>query len=243
MLAPWRTGMPGRPHVDFSRRFSGGRPRKRWRWVGIFTDDVMLCAGSSEIGLLPVSWWALWDRRERTLIEHTFKRTLPTPEGRMGTSVETISPHGDNVIWTRKTPATFSGDLRVAGRHVVLRDAPGLVDESAGYHARHTQWRWNAGVGTTLDGRPVAWNLCEGMHDAPEASERTVWVDGEPHHVAADAAADLAFTAEAVRVHKENALLLATDYEQPFGRFSGSLPVAGALASGYGVTERQSVRW
>src|SRR3712207_7172060 len=51
----------------------------------------------------------------------------------------------------------------------------------SGYHARHTSWRWSAGIGRAKDGRRVAWNLVDGVHDAPEASERTVWLDGEPH--------------------------------------------------------------
>ena len=32
-------------------------------------------------------------------------------------------------------------------------------------------------------GARVAWNLVDGVHDAPVASERTVWVDGEPREV------------------------------------------------------------
>ena len=31
----------------------------------------------------------------------------------------------------------------------------GVVDDTAGYHARHTEWRWAAGVGATADGRDV----------------------------------------------------------------------------------------
>lgn len=242
MIAPWRTGMPDRPEIDLSRPFLGTRPLKRWRWVGIFSEEAMVCVGNARIGPVPVAWWAVWDRRDRTLQERTVRRPLPTPEGEPGTSVETISPHGGLPIWTRKTPARFSGTVAVAGRRIVFRDAPGLIDESAGYHARHTQWRWTAGVGTTGDGRPATWNLCEGVHDAPEASERTVWLDGVPHHVPPDAGAGLVFEAEASRVHKENRVVLATDYEQPFGTFSGTLPVAGVV-TGYGVTERQSVRW
>ena len=38
-------------------------------------------------------------------------------------------------------------------------------------------------------------------------------------------------------------MLIRTDYEQPFGTFSGALPVAGELREGYGVMERHEVRW
>jgi hypothetical protein len=242
MLAPWRTGMPDRPEIDLTRPFSDGRPLKRWRWVGLFGEDLMLCVASARIGPIPVSWWAVWDRRTRTLRERTFRRPMAPLEVETGAPVETISPHGGNPIWTRKTPAAFSGTIRLGGQDFTLRDARGLVDESAGYHARETRWHWTTGVGSTADGRAVTWNLCEGLHDAPEASERTVWLDGEPHHVGPEAGAGLRFDREVARVHKENLLLLATDYEQPFGTFGGSLPVAGEI-TGYGVTERQYVRW
>ena len=36
----------------------------------------------------------------------------------------------------------------------------------------------------------VAWNLVDGVHDAPVASERTVWVDGEPREVRASTFAE-----------------------------------------------------
>ena len=74
------------------------------------------------------------------------------------------------------------GWAAVGGRRLAV-DAAGLVDESAGYHARHTAWRWSAGVGVAESGEPVAWNLVAGLHDAPAASERTVWVAGEPREV------------------------------------------------------------
>jgi len=64
-------------------------------------------------------------------------------------------------------------------------DARGLIDETAGYHARHTAWEWSAGAGIAEGGEAVVWNLVAGVHDAPRASERTVWVDGEPHTLTA----------------------------------------------------------
>ena len=86
----------------------------------------------------------------------------------------------------------------------------GFVDDTAGYHARRTAWRWSAGVGVAESGALVAWNLVEGVHDDAAVSERTVWVDGTPHHLdplpfAADLSAvgDLRCEAVAVRAHRE----------------------------------------
>jgi hypothetical protein len=254
----WRGPGPGRPEdvpLPPGRMplLRGGRPLKRWRWVGAFGPEAMACAARVTIGGVPVTWWAIWDG-ERL---HEGTRGVRVGPGHAaapgldlrfeeGDGVEVVSPHGAQHIWTRKQagmPITGT----ILGRAFSGR---GFVDDSAGYHARHTEWRWSAGVGVAESGAQVAWNLVEGVHDGLQASERTVWVDGTPHHVApqpfaADLSAvgDLRCDAVAVRSHRQNRLVVASDYEQPFGRFSGELPVAGALREGWGVTEHHRVRW
>ncbi len=249
----------------------GGRPLKRWRWVGCFADDVMLCAAVARVGPLPVSWWAVWDRGRQTLHERTrHNGRLVRFDGggirvndgacRIDLSVaadpgvETVSPHGTQYAWTRKQGGVrVTGTVSVGDRRFSI-DAPGIVDDSAGYHARDTSWMWCAGVGSAEAGSAVAWNLVSGLHDDVTSSERTVWVDGTPHHVGpvgfdgldgvrfAEGGA-LSFSREVTRRHTENLLLVSTDYEQPFGSFTGVLPHAGPLESGLGVMERHSVRW
>jgi hypothetical protein len=168
-------------------------------------------------------------------------------------AVELTSPHGGREIWTRKQAGVpVRGWVEVHGerRDVALR---GVIDESRGRHARHTSWRWSAGVGTSASGAAVAWNLVDGLHDGAERSERAVWVDGEPHAVEPVAFDGLAavhgagwrlgFAAEATRARRENLVLVASDYEAPFGAFSGTLPVAGALREGWGVMERHEATW
>ena len=230
----------------------GGRPLKRWT----YGPELMVCAASARIGVVPIAWWAVWDRTARRLVHghHSVRidgRRVAVPRRfelelrEDGPAVEVVSPHGRQYAWTRKRLATARG--RVGGRDVELR---AIIDESAGYHARHTAWRWSAGVGVAASGEPVAWNLVEGIHDAPQASERTVWIAGEPREVPPQAFADdlsavggLRFTCEAVRAARENLLLLRSDYEQPFGAFSGELPEAGPLREGWGVMERHEVSW
>jgi hypothetical protein len=180
-------------------------------------------------------------------------------------AIEVVSPHGRQYVWTRKRGGVrVRGTAVVDGRELPV-DALGLLDESAGYHARHTAWRWSAGVGVAESGEPVAWNLVDGLHDAAGASERTVWVAGEPHEVgpvvfgseppgAGGTPPDLGgvafaeggalrFTVEATRARRENLLLLRSEYVQPFGTFTGELPGAGPLRTGFGVMERHDVRW
>jgi hypothetical protein len=143
-----------------------------------------------------------------------------------------------------------TGAVRVGGSDYGIEGALGFVDESAGYHARHTRWRWSAGIGRARDGRAVAWNLVDGVHDAPTGSERTVWVEGEPREVeplefAADLSAvgGLRFSEWSAREDHTNRLLIRSDYRQPFGSFSGELPGGLELDAGYGVMEWHDVRW
>jgi hypothetical protein len=142
------------------------------------------------------------------------------------------------------------GQVRVGGEHFAIDGEHGFIDESAGYHARHTNWRWSAGVGRSAEGRRVAWNLVEGVHDADVASERTVWVDGRaeevgPQHFAADLSAvgGLSFRPWASREHSANRLFLRSRYRQPFGEFKGRLPGGMELAVGFGVMEEHEVWW
>jgi hypothetical protein len=246
---------------------------KRWIWMGAFGPEAMLCAARVRIGALPVAWWAVWDRERGLMIQRSARGhggVTASPAGlrvrgrtvraqlAFGSAapVELTSPHGASEIWTRKQAGVpVHGWVEVHGvrREVALR---GVVDESAGRHARHTSWRWSAGVGTAASGAAVAWNLVDGLHDGPARAERAVWVDGVPHPVEPVAFAGLAsvgprepgswrldFAAEATRARRENLILVASDYEAPFGSFSGSLPVAGALREGWGVMERHEATW
>ena len=206
--------------------------RKSWRWVGAFGPDLMLCVAHARVGLIPRSWWAVWDGTQlREGTRAPFELALDE-----GEPIEaTTGP-----AWTRKTPLRVRGT--VLGREI---DLPGLLDESHGRHARRTSWLWSAGAGVTVDGVPVTWNLVAGMHPG----ENTVWVDGAPQLVdppAFDGIAgvgDLRFTALATRAKQENYLVIASDYEQPFGTFTGRLPTGQELAQGCGVMERHEALW
>ena len=240
------------------------RPLKRWRYVGLYGEDIMLCAAVVRVAGLPQAFWATWDRHE--LREKTVFRPgavavdghrVRFPAGELtltddGEPMAVTSRHGDSYIWTRKQPVRATGT--VAGRAVALR---GLIDDSAGYHARRTDWRWCAGVGEAPDGTPLAWNVVTGLHDAEVGSERTVWVGGRAaelppatfaedlSHVtfAGDATAVLAFAEETRRARADDFGLFASDYVQPFGTFSGTLPGDVVVARGWGVMERHSARW
>jgi uncharacterized protein DUF2804 len=243
---------------------------KRWRYVGVWGPDLMLCAGIARVGGVPQSFWAVWDRERRVLHERTRTRlgSVGIAEHVAGIRDERVqaslaidaagppiaveSLHGGRRIFTRKTPVTGTGYVVIDGRRIGVQGAPGLIDDSCGHHARETAWEWCAGAGRAVDGRAVTWNLVAGIHDAPQGSERAVWFDGVPRETGPvafspglDAVGDLRFAAEAERSRHDRVLfgLIESEYRQPFGTFSGTLPGGVALAEGFGVMERHRARW
>ena len=248
-------------------RRQGRRPLKRWRYVGVYGPDIMLCAGVARVAGVPQTFWAVWDRGAQRMWERTTPRrgrvALPDGAARVtdrevsvdlvlepaGDPIEVVSRHGPSYIWTRKRPVRATGLLTLEGRTLAV-DTQGLLDDSAGYHARRTAWRWSAGIGRAEDGTPVAWNLVDGVHDVDAASERTVWLDGEPQEVPPqEFAADLSRVGEldfrewAAREARANLGIMRNRYRQPFGEFSGRLPGGLRLAEGYGVMEEHDVLW
>ena len=273
---PWRGPGPGRPDLPLPPGpmplRSHGALRKRWRYVGVYGEDVMLCAARAQIGPLTQTFWAVWDRGERQRWTHTSMR----PRGREvvmrgsridlrsrqvsgalelgdGEPVESVCPSGSGWGWTRKRAGIpVRGILEAGGRRWRL-DSRGVDDESAGYHARRTAWRWSAGVGRAADGRPVAWNLVSGINDPPQNSERAVWVDGIPAEpapvefrgleaITQEDGAELAFAAEAERARTDSLIVFRSRYVHRFGTFSGSLGGV-ELDEGFGVMEEHEALW
>jgi hypothetical protein len=252
-----------------------GRPLKRWRYVAVFCEELMACAATVQVGPARQSFWAVFDRRVGKLRGRT--RLLPrrgllelTP-GRLRlrdddvqlelelaeeVGVEARCPHGRGWIWTRKQAGIHAhGAIGFEGGPPQAIEGSAVVDDTTGYHARVTEWRWAAGVGVDPAGVPLAFNLVEGVNDPPTGSERAVWVAGVPHETqpvrfAADLTAivcvdgcELRFAAEAQRARRENLLLVRSEYRAPFGTFAGMLPGGVALAHGLGVMEHHRARW
>jgi hypothetical protein len=77
---PWRGPGDGRPELPLPpakvplRR--QGNWRKRWRYLGVFGSEVMVCAARVQVGPLGQTFWAIWDREQRKLHERT-RMTAP----------------------------------------------------------------------------------------------------------------------------------------------------------------------
>jgi hypothetical protein len=249
-----------------------GRPLKRWHYVGAYADDVMACVCDVRIGSARQRFWAVAERDRPIATRTTFGTGGVLVEGSRATvaagdvrieldveespGVESVNPSGrGGYVWTRKQAGVaVRGEIALGGRTISV-DALGVVDQTAGYHQRHTQWRWCAGAGRLTDGRTVGWNLVTGVNDGPKDSERAIWVDGvefepAPVDIAADLsrvgfaeAGELRFDPWSERTDRTNLLLVRSSYRQPFGAFEGTLPGGLELAHGRGVMEWHDVRW
>ena len=241
----------------------------------------MACAAQVQIGPARQCFWALHPRaapgasglRERT---HLLRRrdTVDLSPGCLrvrdgGVSldlrldeepgIEALCPHGRQQVWTRKQAGVrAAGQLVLDGAEPVAIEALAIIDDTLGHHARQTEWRWSAGVGSGTDGAALAWNMVSGVNDPPSGSERAVWVNGEPHEcppvsfsrdlqrICCEDGSGLSFTPEAERARRDNLLIVSSDYRAPFGSFTGTLPGPHGpieLARGLGVVEHHRARW
>ena len=248
-------------------RWQGLRPLKRWRYVGVYGPELQLCIGDARIGPAAVRWWAIAEpgrplregRRGIELGPGTARVRDGGVEIEIGVEerepVETATAYGRSFAWTAKqADVPARGTVRIDGR-VVEVDSRAAVDVSAGYHPRHTAWKWSAGVGTLTDGRSVGWNLVTGIHDSARSSERTIWLDGQATEVDPVAFTDdltsirfasgeeLGFREWAAREDRTNLLVMRSYYRQPFGTFEGELASGLRLVEGYGVMEAHEVWW
>jgi Domain of unknown function (DUF2804), C-terminal len=273
---PWRGPGSDRPDLTLPPGpmplRAHGQTRKRWRYIGVFGADVMLCAARAQVGPLGQSFWVLWDRAEGRRLAHTSlrpgSREVTMDGARVeidarglraslrlgdGSAIESICPSGSGWGWTRKRAGLpVRGTVEAGGRRWEI-DALAVDDESAGYHRRHTSWLWSAGVGRAADGRSLAWNLVEGINDPPRGSERAIWVDGEPFEpppvsfrdldaIGFADGANLELQPECERARSDNLLLVRSRYRLRFGSFSGSLEGL-PLADGLGVIEAHDAIW
>ena len=128
---PWRGPAEERPELPLPPgkmpiRFAGTW-RKRWRYVGAYGEQVMLCAAKVRIGPFGQTFWAILDRRSGEVIEHT-KQLRPSQRGE---------------VWTERG----GGDQGLGSGHD--RDAPANADPRRRRHgqARLLRLRRLGGVG------------------------------------------------------------------------------------------------
>jgi hypothetical protein len=256
-------------HLRLLRRW---QLRKRWHYVSFWSRDLVLCAARVQVGFLDNEYWAVWDRVGRRLHTktHYLRRrvaltgdTVRVKDGDVSIDLDlhpsdafdVYRPEGRAYIWSHKELCDGArATVRLGDRlHEVTGTA--FVDVNAGYHFRHTRWRWAAGAAIDEDGAPVAWNAISGLFDTPQHSERTVWVAGKgteigPVRFSEDAnsvsfaeGGELTFQEEAVLRKRVGLFLIKSKYDHAFGVYSGTLPGGIAVRDAVGVRERQDALW
>lgn len=144
-------------------------------------------------------------------------------------------------VYARKTAGhAVSGTLRWAGRSLDLAaiGARGHHDWSAGYMRRETFWNWGCLAGVVA-GRVIGMNVSCGVNET-SFTENCFWLDGQLHkldtvsfdynrrdvmqpwHVRSyDGRLHLDFVPERKHAEKTNAWIVASNFNQLCGRYTG----------------------
>ncbi len=179
-----------------------------------------------------------------------------------------VCPAGYNGwVFTRKSAGLpVEGEIR--WDHRIWRCGPetrASVDWSCGFMRRETAWNWASMAGTQADGRALGLNLAAGVNETG-MTENALWLDGRCIRVGTarfefdryrpgadwyvstdDGRVALQFTPSGVRREKLNALVLASNFRQFIGTFTGfvrddagnKIPVDGLR----GLMEDHYARW
>jgi hypothetical protein len=180
------------------------------------------------------------------------------------TAIVPVGPTRDALVnvTEKRSLLAVKGELTVRGRRRSLDGALGGYDYTHGILARRTIWRWAYALGRAKTGERVAFNLVQGFVGEPEC---TAWVDGDVFPLregrfafdraeplsdwrvsTADGAVDLRFKPGGMHSERKNFGVIASNFVQPVGAYSGVVRAGGReleLDGALGVTEDQEVLW
>lgn len=169
------------------------------------------------------------------------------------------------LTYTEKNNAlAVSGHLTVAGQVIDLQQALGNYDYSAGFMRRETSWRW-ASLNTWVNGERLGLNLAAGVNETG-MTENAVWFQGQRQHLSSAqfqfdrqnshslwqinticGEVDIEFTPIFCRQERVQALILASNFRQYVGHFSGQLTLGDGrhltLHQHLGLVEDHYAKW
>jgi hypothetical protein len=169
------------------------------------------------------------------------------------------------VTYTEKNNAlAVTGYLTVAKQTIDLTQALGNYDFSAGFMRRETSWRW-ASLNTWLDGKKLGFNLAAGVNETG-LTENALWFQEQRQHLSSAqfqfdrldcnsmwqintlcGEVDLQFTPQFCRQERVQALILASNFRQYVGHFSGELTLLDGrrltLNHHLGLVEDHYAKW
>lgn len=135
--------MTGPPERMPLRR--GGSWRKRWRYLGAFSDDLLLCAARVQVGPVGQTFWAFWERDgEHELHERT----------------RLMTPFARGEVWTEDAGAENQGRIEWApesGGTVVRVEAAAHGDERVRAFLRAGSGPWAEAVCPSGEGDNFVW--------------------------------------------------------------------------------------
>jgi uncharacterized protein DUF2804 len=171
-------------------------------------------------------------------------------------------------VYARKTAGQrVTGCIEWDGGRVDLAAVGmrGHHDWSAGFMRRQTFWNWGCLAGVLPDGRAVGLNVSCGVNET-SFTENCFWLDGTLHKLdtvqfvydrraldepwavrSYDGRLSLEFRPAGRHAERVNALVLASDFNQLFGRYHGWLATADgqriAIDGLPGYIERHYAKW
>jgi hypothetical protein len=166
--------------------------------------------------------------------------------------------------YTEKNNALrVSGSLRLDGQTLDVQSARGGIDFSAGFMRRETSWRWSS-INTMLQGQAFGLNLAAGVNETG-LTENALWYDGEIQHLSPArfefdrgqntpwrvttlcGEVDLTFTADFCRQEKLQLGILASNFRQYVGHYSGTVRLRDGrelqLQHCLGLAEDHYAKW
>jgi len=170
-------------------------------------------------------------------------------------------------VYTQKATAlACSGSVQWADRKYDIESIGALacVDWSAGYMRRETSWNWGSLSCKLADGRHLGFNLAAGVNETG-FTENGLWLDGTLHKIdmvdfqfnrydskqtwvlrSNDGIINLSFKPAGQRKEKMNLIVVASNFTQHFGQFSGDITLNGEiihLEDAWGFVEDHYAKW
>ena len=176
---------------------------------------------------------------------------------------------GNRPAYTHKVACPARGEISVGGKTYSFEEQTGiaLIDVQKTFFPYRSFWNWATCGGHDEEGRMIALNLSKGINIKEEQyNDDCLWVDGkisflglprftldenavlEPWHIETEERRCVVdFRPEGERWGKINALVIMSDFHQPYGTFKGTaVDSAGhthEIRDFFGVVEHHLARY
>lgn len=168
--------------------------------------------------------------------------------------------------YTHKSPLRLEGRVAIGDRTYDFdpeRDR-GNLDEQKTFYPYRSRWHWGCFIARSVEGREIMLNVVDQMTPKSEPGEDALWVDGrlsliaQPAFTADGSNGDyrvedatgrvrLRFSAEGAKSERRNWGVVAIDYQQFYGGYSGTITDNDGrvhrVENAFGALERMAARF